>query len=123
MVEALSEFANGDGRGQRVLAFVVRQRTRRPDQNPKRTEDSLDLVVLAGRCVESGKFLVPVAERFGESVRPAACASQHLCADGVSLADQPSHRDILGIAREGGSEHGRLAAWWAVQLHLIGKIE
>jgi hypothetical protein len=37
--------------------------------------------------------------------------------------DQPSHRDILGIAREGGSDHARLAAWWAVQHHLIGKIE
>jgi class 3 adenylate cyclase len=36
---------------------------------------------------------------------------------------QPSHRDILGIAREGGSDHARLAAWWAVQHHLIGKIE
>lgn len=36
---------------------------------------------------------------------------------------QPSHRDILGIAREGGSDHSRLAAWWDVQHHLIGKIE
>jgi hypothetical protein len=36
---------------------------------------------------------------------------------------QPSHRNILGIAREGGSDHARLAAWWAVQHHLIGKIE
>jgi class 3 adenylate cyclase len=36
---------------------------------------------------------------------------------------QPSHRDILGIAREGGSDHARLAAWWAVQHHLIGKVE
>jgi class 3 adenylate cyclase len=36
---------------------------------------------------------------------------------------QPSHRDILGIAREGGSDHARLAAWWAVQHHLIGKLE
>jgi class 3 adenylate cyclase len=36
---------------------------------------------------------------------------------------QPSHRDILGIAREGGSDHARLAAWWSVQHHLIGKTE
>lgn len=36
---------------------------------------------------------------------------------------QPSHRDILATAREGGSDHARLAAWWAVQHHLIGKIE
>ena len=37
--------------------------------------------------------------------------------------DQPSHRDILAIAREGGSDHARLAAWWDVQHHLIGKTE
>jgi class 3 adenylate cyclase len=37
--------------------------------------------------------------------------------------EQPSHRDILAIAREGGSDHARLAAWWDVQHHLIGKIE
>lgn len=36
---------------------------------------------------------------------------------------QPSHGDVLGIAREGGSDHARLAAWWAVQHHLIGKVE
>jgi class 3 adenylate cyclase len=36
---------------------------------------------------------------------------------------QPSHRDILAIAREGGSDHARLAAWWDVQHHLIGLIE
>jgi adenylate/guanylate cyclase family protein len=37
--------------------------------------------------------------------------------------EQPSHRDILGIAREGGSDHARLSAWWEVQHHLIGKVE
>jgi len=37
--------------------------------------------------------------------------------------EQPSHRDIVGIAREGGSDHARLAAWWEVQHHLIGKVE
>ena len=37
--------------------------------------------------------------------------------------EQPSHRDMLAIAREGGSDHARLAAWWDVQHHLIGKIE
>jgi len=36
---------------------------------------------------------------------------------------QSTHRDILGIAREGGSDHARLAAWWEVQHHLIGKVE
>ena len=36
---------------------------------------------------------------------------------------QPTHRDILAIAREGGSDHARLAAWWDVQHHLIGKTE
>ncbi len=36
---------------------------------------------------------------------------------------QSDHRDILGIAREGGSDHARLAAWWGVQHHLIGKAE
>lgn len=36
---------------------------------------------------------------------------------------QPTHRDILGTAREGGSDHARLAAWWSVQHHLIGKVE
>jgi class 3 adenylate cyclase len=36
---------------------------------------------------------------------------------------QPSHRDILAIAQEGGSDHARLAGWWLVQHHLIGKVE
>ena len=36
---------------------------------------------------------------------------------------QASHRDILAIAQEGGTDHARLAAWWAVQHHLIGKVE
>ena len=36
---------------------------------------------------------------------------------------QPTHRDILGIAREGGSDHARLVGWWAVAHHLIGKVE
>lgn len=36
---------------------------------------------------------------------------------------QPNHRDILAIAREGGSDHARLVGWWAFAHHLIGKIE
>jgi hypothetical protein len=35
---------------------------------------------------------------------------------------QPNHRDILGIAREGGSDHARLVGWWGYAHHLIGKI-
>jgi class 3 adenylate cyclase len=35
---------------------------------------------------------------------------------------QANHRDILGIAREGGSDHVRLIGWWAFAHHLIGKI-
>jgi class 3 adenylate cyclase len=36
--------------------------------------------------------------------------------------EQASHRDILAIAQEGGTDHARLAAWWGVQHHLIGKV-
>lgn len=36
---------------------------------------------------------------------------------------QPDHEDILGIARESGSDHARLTRWWRVQHHLIGKSE
>jgi class 3 adenylate cyclase len=36
---------------------------------------------------------------------------------------QPTHRDILASAREGGSDHARLIGWWAVSHHLIGKVE
>jgi class 3 adenylate cyclase len=34
---------------------------------------------------------------------------------------QPSHRDMLAIAREGGSDHARLTHWWRPWHHLIGK--
>ena len=34
---------------------------------------------------------------------------------------QPNHRDILAIAREGGSDHARLSLWWQPWHHLIGK--
>jgi hypothetical protein len=34
---------------------------------------------------------------------------------------QPNHRDVLGIAREGGSDHARLYIWWQPWHHLIGK--
>jgi class 3 adenylate cyclase len=36
---------------------------------------------------------------------------------------QPTHRDILGIAREGGTDHSRLYSWWSNAHHLIGKVE
>ncbi|HET8874087.1 MAG TPA: adenylate/guanylate cyclase domain-containing protein [Gaiellaceae bacterium] len=36
---------------------------------------------------------------------------------------QPTHRDILGIAREGGTDHARLYSWWSRAHHLIGKVE
>jgi hypothetical protein len=35
---------------------------------------------------------------------------------------QPNHRDILAIAREGGSDHARLIGWWTYAHHLIGKV-
>lgn len=34
---------------------------------------------------------------------------------------QPSHRDVLAIAREGGSDHVALTRWWRVQHHVVGK--
>jgi hypothetical protein len=36
---------------------------------------------------------------------------------------QANHRDILAVAREGGSDHARLVGWWAYAHHLIGKLE
>jgi class 3 adenylate cyclase len=36
---------------------------------------------------------------------------------------QPNHRDVLAIAREGGSDHVRLIGWWTYAHHLIGKVE
>jgi class 3 adenylate cyclase len=35
---------------------------------------------------------------------------------------QPTHRDILASAREGGSDHQGLFGWWAVAHHTIGKV-
>jgi class 3 adenylate cyclase len=35
---------------------------------------------------------------------------------------QPTHRDILASAREGGSDHQGLFGWWAVSHHQIGKV-
>jgi len=37
--------------------------------------------------------------------------------------DQPSHRDILAMAMEGGSDHARLIRWWNPRHHLIGKAQ
>jgi len=34
---------------------------------------------------------------------------------------QPTHRDILVIAREGGSDHAGLTGWWRPWHHVIGK--
>jgi hypothetical protein len=36
---------------------------------------------------------------------------------------QPTHRDILVIAREGGSDHARLTHWWRPWHHLVGKAD
>ena len=36
---------------------------------------------------------------------------------------QPTHRDILAIAREGGSDHVSLTRWWRPWHHLIGKAQ
>jgi class 3 adenylate cyclase len=36
---------------------------------------------------------------------------------------QPTHRDVLAVAREGGSDHARLTSWWGYAHHLIGKLE
>jgi hypothetical protein len=36
---------------------------------------------------------------------------------------QPTHRDILAIAREGGSDHAGLTGWWRPWHHLIGKAQ
>ena len=37
--------------------------------------------------------------------------------------DQPTHRDILVVAREGGSDHVGLTRWWRPWHHLIGKAQ
>jgi hypothetical protein len=36
---------------------------------------------------------------------------------------QPTHRDILAIAREGGSDHASLTRWWRPWHHLVGKAQ
>ena len=36
---------------------------------------------------------------------------------------QPTHRDVLAVAREGGSDHARLTSWWGYAHHLVGKLE
>lgn len=36
---------------------------------------------------------------------------------------QPTHRDILAIARESGSDHANLTRWWRPWHHLIGKAQ
>jgi hypothetical protein len=36
---------------------------------------------------------------------------------------QSNHRDILAIAREGGSDHAALTRWWRPWHHRIGKAE
>lgn len=37
--------------------------------------------------------------------------------------EQPNHRDILTIAREGGSDHAGLTRWWRPWHHRIGKAD
>jgi class 3 adenylate cyclase len=36
---------------------------------------------------------------------------------------QPTHRDILAVAREGGSDHAGLTHWWRPWHHKIGKAD
>lgn len=36
---------------------------------------------------------------------------------------QPTHRDVLAVAREGGSDHANLTSWWGYVHHLVGKVE
>jgi hypothetical protein len=36
---------------------------------------------------------------------------------------QPTHRDVLAVAREGGSDHANLTSWWGYAHHLIGKLQ
>ncbi len=36
---------------------------------------------------------------------------------------QPTHRDVLAVAREAGSDHANLTSWWGYAHHLIGKVE
>jgi hypothetical protein len=36
---------------------------------------------------------------------------------------QPTHKDVLALAREGGSDHANLTSWWGYAHHLIGKVE
>lgn len=36
---------------------------------------------------------------------------------------QPSHRDVLMIARESGSDHAGLTRWWRPWHHLVGKAQ
>lgn len=36
---------------------------------------------------------------------------------------QPTHRDVLCVAREGGTDHASLTSWWAYAHHLIGKVQ
>lgn len=35
---------------------------------------------------------------------------------------QPTHRDVLAVAREGASDHANLTSWWGYAHHLIGKV-
>ena len=36
---------------------------------------------------------------------------------------QPTHRDVVMVAREGGSDHAGLTRWWRPWHHLIGKAQ
>jgi class 3 adenylate cyclase len=37
--------------------------------------------------------------------------------------DQPNHRDVLAVGREGGSDHADLTRWWRPWHHSIGKAD
>ncbi len=37
--------------------------------------------------------------------------------------NQPTHRDVLVVAREAGNDHAALTRWWRPWHHLVGKAE
>jgi predicted Ser/Thr protein kinase len=64
------------------------------------------------------------------SARPAVGGSRFCYFDGSDVVivwthrkfGQPTHTDLLAIAREGGSDHPGLYGWWRFWHHRIGKV-
>jgi hypothetical protein len=63
-------------------------------------------------------------------VRPAVGGSRFCYFDGSDVVivwthrkfGQPTHTDLLAVAREGGSDHPGLYGWWRFWHHRIGKV-